>query len=327
MQKLVGITTGDPNGIGPEIVIKALIELKHQSLNYIPVIFGSIDVLQSTAEQLQLDVRFEPIRSIRNLTVSAGLKFYCFNTASPGKIPAPGRITSQGGKSAFVAIKAATREAQAGRIDAVATAPIHKEALKVARIGHQDHTAMFKQLTNSTSVRTLFITGSLRIFFLTRHIAFREIAGALDVQCVFNGLLDCHNQLDRLGFKSPQIALAALNPHGGEHGLFGDEEDRILKPALRQALQQGLKVDGPIPADAVFHMAKEGRYDAVVSLYHDQGHIAAKTLDFYRTVSLTLGLPFIRTSVDHGTAMDIAGQGIANATSMVEAIKTAVHYG
>jgi 4-hydroxythreonine-4-phosphate dehydrogenase len=182
---------------------------------------------------------------------------------------------------------------------------------------------MYTKLTNSTNTMTLFVTGNLRVFFLTRHIPLSAVSAAMDEERIVEALGHCQNYLRQLGLQNPVTALAALNPHASDQGLFGNEERDILNPAVQKASEKGIGATGPVPADSVFHLAKEGHYDAVLSLYHDQGHIAAKTLDFYGTVSLTMGLPFLRTSVDHGTAMEIAGKNISNEKSMVEAIKSA----
>ena len=195
---------------------------------------------------------------------------------------------------------------------ALATAPINKESFRAAGVPYLDHTAALQGLTGAPSVLTLFVTGELRVFFATRHLPFREIAQNVNKANLTAFTRDAAKQMQRLGFPKPRLAVAALNPHGGEHGMFGDEELREIGPAVEELRSEGLDVQGPIPADSVFHLALSGNYDAVISLYHDQGHIATKTLDFYRTVSLTLGLPFLRTSVDHGTAFDLAGTGKAN---------------
>jgi len=165
------------------------------------------------------------------------------------------------------------------------------------------------------------------VFFFTRHLPFREIADHIKREPLVKFTAEACEQLAKLGFPKPKVAVAALNPHGGEGGMFGREEIEEISPAVQDLRDRGYDVAGPIPADSVFHLAKEGHFDAVISLYHDQGHIATKTLDFYRTVSLTLGLPFLRTSVDHGTAFDIAGTGKANEISMVEAILAAAKFG
>ncbi len=173
---------------------------------------------------------------------------------------------------------------------------------------------------------TLFMVRALRIFFLTRHISFRQIPDALDQKSILSALPLCELYLRQLGVDAPRLAVAALNPHGGEDGLFGREEIEVLIPAVERARASGCNVHGPVPADSVFHQCLAGKYDGVLSLYHDQGHIAAKTLDFHGTVSLSMGLEFLRTSVDHGTAFDIAGQGVADARGMVAAVMAAARY-
>jgi 4-hydroxythreonine-4-phosphate dehydrogenase len=170
---------------------------------------------------------------------------------------------------------------------------------------------------------TLFQTGTLRVFFLSRHLSLRQACALVERERLIIAIQRSWRGLASLGVEGRRLAVAALNPHGGEHGLFGEEEEREIEPAIRHCRSLGIEVSGPIPADAVFHQALEGRYDAVLALYHDQGHIATKTLDFRKTVSLTLGLPFLRTSVDHGTAFDIAGRGLADDLSMTEAISRA----
>ena len=173
---------------------------------------------------------------------------------------------------------------------------------------------------------TLFLVQTLKIFFLTRHISFREIPAAITEEGILEAIPLCLAYLRQLGVEDPLIAVAGLNPHGGEQGLFGTEEMEVIGPAVVKARALGYRASGPLPADSVFHQALEGRYDGVLALYHDQGHIAAKTLDFHGTVSLTMGLRFLRTSVDHGTAFDIAGQGIADARGMIKAIQAAGKY-
>jgi 4-phospho-D-threonate 3-dehydrogenase / 4-phospho-D-erythronate 3-dehydrogenase len=170
-------------------------------------------------------------------------------------------------------------------------------------------------------VFTMFVVGKLRIFFLTRHLSLREAIDALTVERVHDGIVRVDGLLRELGVDDPHIALAALNPHAGEGGIMGDEEIRVLRPAVERACEDGIRVSGPVPADAVFHQGHEGRFDGVIALYHDQGHIASKTLDFFGTVSATLGLPIIRTSVDHGTAFDLAGTWKADARGQVNALR------
>ncbi|MGL4986106.1 MAG: 4-hydroxythreonine-4-phosphate dehydrogenase PdxA [Treponemataceae bacterium] len=279
----IGITVGDAAGIGPEIVIKAIASPLVTDICH-PTVYGSVESLQSSQM---------------------------------------GKVSAQCGKKAFEAIQAATKDALEGNIDAVVTAPINKESLKAANIPHIGHTEIFAALTNTQNPLTMFATLGLRVFFLTRHISLRQACDMITIERLIDYLCLCNHELQSsLGIQNPHIAVAGLNPHCGEHGLFGSEEHAICQ-AVQKAKQQGINATGPIAADSVFHLAKKGKFDAVLSLYHDQGHIACKTLDFERTISLTLGLPFLRTSVDHGTAFDIAGRGIASEISMIEAIKVA----
>ena len=324
--KKIAITLGDPSGIGPEIILKALTMFPDLYTDAVPVVFGHSAIIKQQAEQLNISVFVEDISNPDALPAASTEKILCYSDRELPAIPPIGQINPLSGRLSFDYIRAAIEQTSAGKMDAVCTAPINKEALKLAAIPYLDHTAMFTKLTASQQTMTLFVTQNLRIFFLTRHLAFKDIASHLDKTQIMSALQKCSDYLKQIGIQNPKIALAALNPHGGEHGLFGDEEEDILHPAVLEMQKSGLKVQGPVPADSVFHQAKEGRYDAVLSLYHDQGHIAAKTLDFYGTVSLTMGLPFLRTSVDHGTAMDIAGKNIADASSMVEALKATLQY-
>jgi 4-hydroxythreonine-4-phosphate dehydrogenase len=185
---------------------------------------------------------------------------------------------------------------------------------------------MFAEHTGAREEMTMFTINGLKIFFLTRHVSLAQACSQITEPRVSKGIGSAIKALRQLGLEQPHLAVAALNPHGGEDGMFGREEIDGIKPAIAAARANGLHVSGPVPADSVFHLARIGRYDAVLSLYHDQGHIAAKMMDFEKTVSVTLGLPILRTSVDHGTAFDIAGTGKASAVSMIEAIKVAAEY-
>ena len=322
---VVAITPGDPCGVGPEIVIKALVNNPDLFHDTIPVIIGSPQILKETMKPLNISRRVTELKSLE--AVTAGSRdILCLDTNLQVHPPVTGEISASGGAHAFASIEIAIQLALKHQVDAIATGPINKEALQLAGIGYLDHTEMLTKLTKSQNTMTLFVTGDLRVFFFSRHIQFKEISASLNVPDLLHAMTNSIAYLKKIGIREPALALAALNPHGGEHGMFGDEETHVLEPAVQQAKDAGLNVVGPIPADSVFHLAKEGHYDAVLSLYHDQGHIATKTLDFHRTVALTMGLPFLRTSVDHGTALDIAGKGQASEISMVEAIKAAARY-
>ncbi len=305
---IIAVTIGDPAGIGPEIVVRALAaEPVRRSVQ--GLIVGDRWVLDRAMDVtgVRLDLSSTgPLQLLDLANVDHRLQW--------------GKLQATAGAAAGQWIERAVQEVLAGRAHALATAPINKEALWRAGYRHLGHTEMLGALTGSSDPLTMFVVRSLRIFFLTRHLSLREALGQVTRDRIASMLPRIAAELRKLGFAQPRIAVAALNPHAGEGGALGREDQEEIAPAVEDARRQGLQVDGPVPADSVFAQALEGRYDAVLSLYHDQGHIAAKTVDFHGAVSVTLGLPFIRTSVDHGTAFDIAGKGIARADSMAAAI-------
>lgn len=211
-------------------------------------------------------------------------------------------------------------------MDALATTPINKESLQAADVPYIGHTEILASLTGVDDPLTMFEVRSMRIFFLTRHLSLRDAIDQITADRVHDYLVRCDRALQRLGLENRKFAVAGLNLHSGEGGLFGREEVDEIEPGIERARRDGIAAVGPVPADSVFYHALQGRYDAVLSLYHDQGHIAAKMTDFERTISITNGLPFLRTSVDHGTAFDIAGTGQASSVSMEECIKLAAQY-
>ncbi|MDQ7821044.1 MAG: 4-hydroxythreonine-4-phosphate dehydrogenase PdxA [Armatimonadota bacterium] len=308
---VVAVTLGDPAGIGPEIVVRALADPRVQAAAR-TVVVGDAWVVNRAMEVTGVHLEFGP-----------GGPAELIDLANVDRRLRWGRVQATAGAAAGQFIERAVQEILDGRADALATAPIHKEALWRAGYRFVGHTEMLAALTGSPDPLTMFVVRSLRIFFLTRHLSLREALEHVRRERIVALLPRIADSLLRLGVARPRLAVAALNPHAGEGGALGWEDEREIAPAVREARQAGLDVEGPIPADAVFAQALEGRYDAVLALYHDQGHIAAKTVDFFGAVSVTLGLPFIRTSVDHGTAFDIAGRGIARADSMTAAILAA----
>jgi len=308
---VIGITIGDPAGIGPEIVVRAVADpIVQQSVR--PVVIGDGWVLDRAVAATGVRVDFAPAGPVTLLDV-----------ANVDHRLQWGKIQATAGGAAGQFIERAVEEALAGRIDALATAPINKEALWRAGYRHLGHTEMLGDLTGTPDPLTMFLVRNMRIFFLTRHLSLREAIGEVTQARIAEVLPRIAAALQSLGVATPHIAVAALNPHAGEGGALGREDLAEIAPAVAAAREAGLNVSGPIPADSVFAQALDGRYDAVLSLYHDQGHIAAKTVDFHGAVSVTLGLPFIRTSVDHGTAFDIAGKGVADAGSLIAAVKLA----
>lgn len=321
---IIGITIGDPAGIGPEIVLKALQDARvHQAATI--VLFADKVVVQQAMQITGLALNFEIIDD--GDSIDRGNNVFLVPSNVIERPVVLGKVDGRCGQAAFAYIRTACEWCRRGWVTAIATAPINKLSLQAGNVPFIDHTAMLAHFAGVTDPMTLFMVDRLRIFFLTRHIALRQVTDTLNIEMVTKGLYRCHLAMRQLGFAQPKIALAALNPHAGEDGLFGDEEQQILAPAVNAARANGIDAVGPIPADAVFARCLEGHYDAVLSLYHDQGHIAAKTYDFHRTISLTMGMPFLRTSVDHGTAFDIAGRNQACAQGMVEAILKAAEYG
>lgn len=323
---VIGVTIGDPAGIGPEIVAKAL---AHPEVGEWCrcVVYGQRAALQRVAHLVPRMPAIQPVADVREaLSLEPGaVPLVEVPAAFPPDVPV-GEVSAAGGSASFAYIRAAVRDALDGHLDGIATAPIHKEALRAAGVPFIGHTEMLAELTGSADSFTMFMTGPLRIFFVTRHVSLRQACELITKERVLDTVVAADRYLRRLGIADPTLAVAALNPHASDGGLMGDEEARAIAPAVEAARARGIRAVGPVPADSVFYQAIQGRYDAVVSLYHDQGHIAAKVYDFDRTVSLTLGLPFLRTSVDHGTAFDIAGTGQAREVSMLEAIRVAALY-
>jgi len=321
---IIGITVGDPAGIGPEIVTKALGDARVYA-QVRPLVLADRAVLRQTLDMLGNHASLHEVNTPEEGRFEAG----CVDFVEGGAIRAPtpyGRVSAEGGRAGLAYLERGIQMALEGEVDGLVTAPLNKESLKAAGSSFVDHTEVLRSRAGRHEPMTLFLVRKLRIFFLTRHIAFRQIADAVTREGILEALPLCDLYLRQLGIAEPTLAVAGLNPHGGEHGLFGTEEMEAIRPAVLEAQSRGWRVTGPVPADAVFHQAMEGRYDGVLSLYHDQGHIAAKTVDFHGTVSLTMGLEFLRTSVDHGTAFDIAGQGVADARGMSAAINAAGRY-
>jgi 4-phospho-D-threonate 3-dehydrogenase / 4-phospho-D-erythronate 3-dehydrogenase len=281
----VGITVGDPAGIGPEISLKA------------------------AANPAVLEV-CEPV-------------LYGPHHETELRAFVPGRVSAESGRVACEAIARAVEDIRLGRIDAMTTAPINKEAFALAEIPYKGHTDLLAMLTKSGPAVMMFYSEPLRVVLATVHVPLRDVPDLLTPELVDSIIDLSEREMPRFGYARPRLALAGLNPHAGEHGVIGGEDDAVLRPAVERARERGIDISGPWPADTVFGRAAGGEFDAVIACYHDQGLIPVKLLAFGRAVNVTLGLPIIRTSVDHGTAFDIAGQGIADPSSLVEAIRLA----
>ncbi len=320
---ILGITMGDPSGIGPEIILNAFTNKKIYKYSN-SIIIGSYK--QLVTENNNTDLK---IRKITNVN-SADFQVNVLNVIDLDNvivdIEKKGKILAESGKAAFEYIQKSIELALSGEIDSVVTAPIHKEAIKAANLDFIGHTEMFGELTGSDDPLTVFEVENLRIFFLSRHVSLRQSCEMVKKDRIVKYVKRSIESLKTLGYKSGKFAVAGLNPHSSDNGLFGHEDLEEIVPAVEQLQSEGYDVIGPIGADSVFHMAMVNNWNGVLSLYHDQGHIASKTYNFDKTISLTLGLPFLRTSVDHGTAFDIAGKGIAQSISMEEAILKAAKY-
>ncbi|MEW9502390.1 4-hydroxythreonine-4-phosphate dehydrogenase PdxA [Jeotgalibacillus marinus] len=325
VKPIIAIPMGDPAGVGPEITVGALSkkEIYEQSR---PIVVGHKEVLQKAIEIMDVSLTLNEVACPEEGTYEFGVIDVIH---VPGLIVEDvqfGEVQAQCGQAAFDYIYKTVELANAGDVHVMATTPINKESLKAAEVPFIGHTEMLEALTNTDDPLTMFQVHNMRIFFLTRHLSVKDAIDQVTKERVRDYLNRCDKALQRLGVENRKFAVAGLNPHAGEGGLFGREEIDELNPGIELAQKDGIDVAGPVPADSVFHHALNGKFDAVLSLYHDQGHIAAKMTDFERTISITNGLPFLRTSVDHGTAFDIAGKGIASTVSMEECIKLAAKY-
>lgn len=318
---LIAIPMGDPAGVGPEIVLKALAQ-PIENQKGVPLVIGDLAVLEEVRRRLSIQVKLEKVSDISNISFHDDvIPVFDPEVVTDVSDLRVGEVSALAGRAAVAYIQKAVDLCMDGSASGIATTPINKEALKAAGYHYIGHTEMLAEMSGTEKSYTMFMVDKLRILFHSRHLSLIDAVRSLKAEEVADSLEVAQKCLLSIGEQPGAIALAALNPHASDGGLFGNEEKEILIPAVRMARERGVQAVGPVPADSVFYFALQGKYDAVVSLYHDQGHIASKTYDFYRTVSVTFGLPFIRTSVDHGTAFDIAWKGIANPVSMREAIK------
>lgn len=320
---VLALTLGDPAGIGPEIVARTLTEPPVAQAHGLAV--GDASVLRRAAAICGLDVEVRAVAKVAEAAFEPGV-IDVLDIGVAGDDITFGQVSATAGRAALDAIQAATEAALAGEVAAVVTAPINKEAIWAAGSTHLGHTELLGELTGSDRPSTMFVVHGLKIFFTTRHTSLRTAIDQITRESVRRAINESWTACRVLGLDEPRLAVAALNPHGGEGGSFGNEEVDHIAPACDDARADGQPVAGPIPADAVFHHGLEGRYDAVLSQHHDQGHIAAKTLDFEGAVTVTMGLPILRTSVDHGTAFDIAGTGKASAGGMAAAYAAAAEF-
>jgi len=348
---VIGITMGDPAGVGPELCLRALREPKVLE-QCVPVLFGDAAVIKRVANHLRDFKNTAPssppcaktLRKPRKKTrtknkdemgravsmaewerlgvVNEPLVVDC--AAADAERIEPGKVSATCGKAAYACIEHSIQAALAGKIAAVVTAPIHKEALRLAGVPHPGHTEIFTALTGARRACMMLRSDVLTVSMVTTHVGYSEVPQRLSVERVLDVVELTAEALQWMLRRPPRLGLCGLNPHAGEHGLFGQrEEERFIEPAVAQARAKGIIIEGPLPPDTAFTPGLRKRFDAIVTLYHDQGHIPFKMLAFETGVNITLGLPIIRTSVDHGTAFDIAWKGVADPQSLYAAIRVA----
>lgn len=314
---------GDPAGIGPEVVAKALALPKIRRLCR-PVVIGSVPVMQRTVKALRVPLTVVSVTEAERLRLGARELPVLDPLERPLGSFKVGEAAAETGAASVSFITKAVRLAEQGTVDAMVTAPINKEAMHLGGFKYPGHTELLADLTNSTEVGMMILGGPLKIMFVTTHVALRDLPQKLTVATILQGIRLADRALrECFRIRKPKIGVAALNPHAGESGIFGDEEQTVIAPAVAEARRAGIAASDPLPADTLFGKAARGAYDGVVAMYHDQGLIPLKLVAFGSCVNMTVGLPIIRTSVDHGTAYDIAGKGVAEPGSLVEAISLA----
>ena len=321
---IVVIPIGDPAGIGPEISVKSLLKQEIYDVCR-PVLTGDENIVRHIIDDCKLNLKVNVLTNPKEGIYQLGtIDLVAVNNIDQSEFEY-GKVSAMCGNAAFEYIKKTVELSDEGLVDSIATTPINKESLKAAKVPFIGHTEIYGNLSNTADPLTMFEIDKLRVLFLSRHVSLRQAIDMVKKERLIDYSIRSLKALERLGVTG-RLAIAGLNPHSGEHGLFGDEEMTEIEPAVKELQDMGYDVIGPVPADSVFAQGLDGRYAAILSLYHDQGHIATKTYDFHRTISITNGMPFLRTSVDHGTAFDIAGKNIANPISMIEAIKLAAKY-
>lgn len=309
----LAVTMGDPSGIGPEIVVAALARTSPVERRGMLVV-GDVARLRVAAQIQGIDI---------SISEKEGADVQVLQVGAVAEDLAFGQISAEAGALSYAYVQTAIQHALAGEVSAVVTAPINKEAWSLAGIGFADHTSALVELTGAEHHAMMLATDELRSVLVTTHLSLRDAIDSLTPESILETITVAHVDLVSQGIQRPKIAVAALNPHAGESGLFGREELDVIAPAIATAREAGIDASGPFPADTIFMRARRGEFDAVIAMYHDQGLIPIKLLGIDDGVNVTLGLPIIRTSVDHGTAMEIAGTGRASGESLLYAIKSA----
>jgi 4-phospho-D-threonate 3-dehydrogenase / 4-phospho-D-erythronate 3-dehydrogenase len=319
----VGITMGDPSGIGPEIIIKSFENAVVK--NYRLIIIGDYNIMLKAYNMLKItSFKLNKVLDAGECSFNSGvLNILDLHLVDMNEFY-PGRVNAISGDTAFKCIRKAVELAKNNKIDAIATAPLNKEALHLAGHKYPGHTEILASLTDSKDYAMLLYDKKLSVIHVSTHVSLLEAITGLRQERIEKVIEMANNGMKRLCRNVPRIAVAGLNPHAGENGLFGTEEIKFIIPAISNMKGKGINVEGPFPPDTVFLQAVRGKYDVVIAMYHDQGHIPLKLIGFNSGVNITLGLPFVRTSVDHGTAFEIAWQGKANEESLVEAVRLSI---
>lgn len=319
MKPVLGITMGDAAGIGAEIIVKSLSD-KHLYEIAQPVVIGDKKMMQRALDLLQSPLKINVVENLDNLNT----KYGTIDLIDLDNVPADliySQVDPRAGKAAYEYVEKAVQYAMENKIQAVVTAPLNKEALHAGGKMFPGHTEILAQLSGTKDYSMMLVSEKLRVIHVTTHVQLRKACDLVKKERVLTVIKLADENAKMLGFKQPRVAVAGLNPHSGENGMFGDEDRKEIVPAVETAKQLGINASGPIPPDTVFHRAANlNEFDIVVVMYHDQGHIPIKLLGFDTGVNVTVGLPFIRTSVDHGTAFPIAGKGIADSKSMTESL-------
>ena len=323
MKPVLAITMGDAAGIGPELILKAF---KDDELYKIccPIIIGSLAVMEYYKNLFQIDVKFNVIKDVSAAKYETMvLDILDISPIDVSKLNV-GHLSVEAGNAAVICTQHAGHLALQQKVDAIVSAPLNKESMRMAGYNFEGQTQILAELTQAKRFGMILLLGDMRVMMLTTHMALRKACDAVTKEKVLSMIELADESLRAFGIKKPRIAVAGLNPHSGEGGLFGTEEVEGSIPAIKAAAAKGIDAIGPVPADVVFVKAKEGQYDLVLAMFHDQANMAAKLLGFGEVVTLLAGLPIIRTSVGHGTAFDIAGKGIADEKNFVMAIESAI---
>ena len=316
---VLGVTIGDPAGIGPEITLRTVTDPAMRALAR-AVVYADPAIVRRAAEVVgstaTINLITDPAEAGDDPHV---IDVIDISVIADADLIEWGKVQALAGQAAIASIERSVEDAVAGRTAGIVTSPINKEAIWATGSTFLGHTEMLQNLTQAPFTDTMFVVRDLCVFFATRHMSLLKAVQSINADLVEGSIRRALVALTVFGYDNPRLAVAALNPHGGENGHFGMEEIEEIIPGIQRVNADGANVAGPIPADSIFHIGIQGGFDGVVSLYHDQGHIATKTFDFDQTVSVTVGLPILRTSVDHGTAFDIAGTGKASPATMKSA--------